>query len=180
MTDNDKTTVIATAEKNHKKLENKNVKAAVLEVQYAALCHNAFVAHLQQKVTPAKEMQHTPRKTLVEEQGLLAKVKIGDWIFATDDLSPGKNSEGGYGCVVALYYKEQCVAYEEGNVDPIISSVDAHWLISNRLERHVNIERLTVVSTAMSKKLFVQVSLSFFFNPAGAYALQTSHAGFTP
>ncbi len=30
--------VIATAEKKHRKLENNNVKAAVLEVQYAALC----------------------------------------------------------------------------------------------------------------------------------------------
>ncbi len=145
MSEKEKSTVIATAEKNHK-----NVKAAVLEVQYAALCHNAFVAHLQQKVTPGTEMQHTRRKTLVEEQGLLAKVKIGDWIFATDDMSPGKNSEGRFGCIVALHYKDQCVASAKGDVDPIISSVDAHWLITNRLERHVKIERLRVVSTAMS------------------------------
>ena len=180
MTDIEKSMVIETAEKNHKKLENKNVKAAVLEVQYAALCHAAFVAHLQKKVTPVKEMQHFRRKTLVEEQGMLAKVKIGDWIFATEDMSPGKNSEGGYGCVVALHYKVQCVAYEEGDVDPILASVDAHWLIPNRLERHVNIERLTVVSTAMSSYLFGLVSLSFFFNPAGAYALPTRHASLTP
>jgi hypothetical protein len=59
--------VLETAGKTHKKLENKNVKAAVLEVQYAALCQAAFVAHLQGKVTPATQMQHGRRPTLMEE-----------------------------------------------------------------------------------------------------------------
>jgi hypothetical protein len=57
MSDSLKSAVIETAEKTHKKLENKNVKAAVLEVQYAALCHVAFVG----KVTPATQMQHGRR-----------------------------------------------------------------------------------------------------------------------
>ncbi len=71
-------------------------------------------------------------------------------MFAMEDMSPGMNSEGEYDCVVACHYKEQCVEYEEGDVDPVLSSVDAHWLIANRLERHIKVERLTVVSTAMS------------------------------
>ncbi len=81
--------VIDTAEKTHKKLENKNVKAAVLEVQYAAMCHNAFVHHLKGKVTPTIDMQHCRRKTVIEEQGILSRIKIGDWVFAVDDISPG-------------------------------------------------------------------------------------------
>jgi hypothetical protein len=51
--------VIATAEKKHRKLENNNVKAAVLEVQYAALCRDAFVKHLQAKVTSPTAMANT-------------------------------------------------------------------------------------------------------------------------
>jgi hypothetical protein len=90
-----------------------------------------------------------------EEQGLLAKIKIGDWIFGTVYMSPGLNSEEGYGCIVACNWKEQCVAYEDGDVEPILTSVDVHWLICNRLERHVKLERLTVVST----------SLTCFFGP---------------
>ncbi len=105
MSDSLKESIIDTAVKNHKKMENKNVKSAVLEVQYAALCHAAFVEHLNKKVTPATQMQHGRRQTVIEEQGVLAQIKIGDWVFATDDMSPGKNSEGGHGCVTAGNYK---------------------------------------------------------------------------
>jgi hypothetical protein len=79
-----------------KSLKTKTLKkAVVLGVQYAALCHNAFVEHLHDKVTQVTEMQHGRRKMLIEEQGLLAKIKIGDWVFAIEDMSPGMNSEGG-------------------------------------------------------------------------------------
>jgi hypothetical protein len=78
MDDSARCAVIEMAQKNHRKLENKNVKAAVLEVQYAALCREAFVKHLQAKVTPAKAMQHSRRPTLMENQATLAKLKIGD------------------------------------------------------------------------------------------------------
>jgi hypothetical protein len=87
--------VIEMAQKNHLKLENKNIKAAVLEVQYATLCRDAFLQHLSAKVTPPMAMQHARRPTLMENQATLAKLKIGDWIFATEDMSPGMNSEGG-------------------------------------------------------------------------------------
>jgi hypothetical protein len=150
-----KSAVIKTAEKSHKKLENKNVKAAVLEVQYAALCQAAFVQHLKGKTTAATQMQHFRRQTLMEEQGMLAKIKKGDWIFATDDMSPGLNSEGGYGCIIALNHQEQCVANEDGDVEPILHSVDVHWLICNRLERHVKLERLTVVSILCRASLYL-------------------------
>ena len=95
MSASSKMAVIETAEKAHKKLENQNVKAAVLEVQYAALCEAAFVEYLKGHVKPAKQMQHYRRPTLMEEEGLLSKLKKGDWIFASDDMSPGMNSEGG-------------------------------------------------------------------------------------
>jgi hypothetical protein len=92
MSDSLKEAVIDTAVKKHKKMENQNVKSAVLEVQYAALCHAAFVEHLKAKVTPATQMQHDRRQTVIEEQGVLAKIKIGDWMLATEDMSPGMNS----------------------------------------------------------------------------------------
>ncbi len=81
---------------------------------------------------------------------MLAKIKIGDWILATEDMSPGLNSEDGYGCIVALTHKEQRVELEEDIVEPILTSVDVHWLISNRLERHVKLDRLTLVSTILT------------------------------
>jgi hypothetical protein len=181
MSASSKRAVIETAEKAHKKLENKNVKAAVLEVQYAALCEAAFVEHLKRKVTPAKQMQHYRRQTLMEEQALLAKLKKGDWIFASDDMSPGMNSEGGYGCIVSLTYKEQCVAYEDGDVEPILQSVDVHWLICNRLERHVKLERLTVVSIS-SPCIVVPYLYVMKFMPyvcPGTHALQGRAAHLT-
>ncbi len=128
--------VIEMAQKNHRKLENKNVKAAVLEVQYAALCREAFVKHLQVKVTPAKVMQHSRRPTLMDNQATLAKLKIGDWVFATEDMSPGLNSEAGYGCISALHLKEKI-----GDAESTVG-----WLMANRNERHVKVERLTVVN----------------------------------
>jgi hypothetical protein len=132
--------VIATAEKKHRKLENNNVKAAVLEVQYAALCRDAFVKHLQAKMTGPATMQHAKRQTMMENQAVLARLKIGDWVYATEDMSPGINSEAGYGCIAAVHAKEQT-----GKAEPTIGSVDIQWLMANRYERHVKVERLTVV-----------------------------------
>ncbi len=124
--------VIATAEKKHRKLENINVKAAVLEVQYAALCRDAFVKHLQEKVTTPTAMQHCKRQTVIENQVVLARLKIGDWVFATKDMSPGINSEAGYGCIAAVHAKEQT-----RNIEPTIGSVDIQWSMANLFERHV-------------------------------------------
>jgi hypothetical protein len=140
MSDSALSAVIETAEKNHRKLQNKNVKAAVLEVQYAALCREAFVKHLHAKVALASSMVHSRRQTLIENQALLAKIKVGDWVFGTEDMSPGINSEGGYGCIAATHPTEQI-----GNAKPTVESFDIHWLIANRFERRVKVSRLTVV-----------------------------------
>ncbi len=96
--------------------------------------------HLQGKVTTPTAMQHPRRPTLIENLAILAKLKIGDWVFATEDMSPGKNSEGGYGCISALHMKEQI-----GHAAPTVGSVDIRWLIANRSERNVKVDRLTVV-----------------------------------
>ncbi len=132
--------VIATAAKKHRKLENSNVKAAVLEVEYSTICREAFLKHLQAKVATPTAMQHGRRQTLMESQAILARLKIGDWIFASEDMSPGINSEAGYGCIAALHAEEQT-----GTAEPTIKSVDIQWLMGNRYERHVNVKRLTVV-----------------------------------
>ena len=145
MEDSARCAVIDMAQKNHRKLENKNVKAAVLEAQFPALCRAAFVKHLQAKVTPTKAMLHSRRPTLMENQATLAKLKIGDWVFATEDRSPGMNSEAGYGTISALHLKEQV-----GDAEPTVGSIDIRWLLANRYERHVKVERLTVVLSSFS------------------------------
>ncbi len=140
MTEIARCAVIERAEKNHRKLENNNVKSAVLEVQYATLCQEAFVKHLKDKITLPTAMQHQRRKTIVEDLILLASIKIGDWVFATDHISPGVNSEGGYGFITAIHLREKI-----GDVEPTVGTVDIHWLIANRFERHVKVKRPTVV-----------------------------------
>jgi hypothetical protein len=45
-----------------------------------------------EKVTPATQMLLGRRQTVIEEQGVLAKIKIDDWVLATEDMSPGMNS----------------------------------------------------------------------------------------
>ena len=150
MDDSSRCAVIELAQKNHRKLENKNVKAAVLEVQYAGLCREAFLQHLQAKVTPANAMQHPRRPTLMENQATLAKLTIGDWVFATEDMSPRVNSEAGYGCISALHLKEQI-----GDAEPTVESVDLRWLIANRSERRVQVARLKVVKHEKHKYTFI-------------------------
>jgi hypothetical protein len=76
MDDSARCAVIEMAQKNHRKVENKNVKAAVLEVQYAALCRDTFVKHLQAKVIPTKAMQHTRRPHLLRTKRPLPKSKL--------------------------------------------------------------------------------------------------------
>jgi len=109
------------------------------------LCRAAFVKHLQAKMTPTKAKLHSRRPTLMENQATLAKLKIGDWVFATEDMSPGMNSEAGYGTISALHLKEQV-----GDAEPTVGSIDIRWLLANRYERHVKVERLTVVLSSFS------------------------------
>ena len=76
----DKNLVVDKLAKSVKRNENKTVKAAVLAVRYEAACQAAFVKHLEQQKKTVSDMVHEKRKSIVEEQGFLATIKIGDWV----------------------------------------------------------------------------------------------------
>ncbi len=115
--------------------ENKLVKATVLGVTYNNRCTVAFLQHLQNLQGPVSNMVHARRRTLAEEQGLLAQIKVGDWVEVEPDYSPSICSDGGIGCVLGLH-TEEC-AVQGSEIACIITGVDVHYLVFNTKERRV-------------------------------------------
>ena len=109
-------------------------------VTYEAACQAAFVKHLEEKKKAVSKMVHAKRKSIVEEQGFLATVKIGDWVEVESDYSPGINSDGGVGCVYGLHRKAV-----PGELVPRVIALDIHYLIFNRKERRVALCRCVVI-----------------------------------
>jgi hypothetical protein len=107
MSSSEREDVVNKLSKTAKTNENKHVKAAVLAVSYDNLCKSAFLAHLQGLQGPVTHMLHSKRKTLADEQGLFARIKVGDWVEVEPDYSSGICSDGGVGCVLGLH-TEQC------------------------------------------------------------------------
>jgi hypothetical protein len=81
--------VVAKLHKTAKTHENKHVKATVLGVSYDNLCRVAFLEHLKGLQGPVQTMVHAKRRTIAEEQGLFAQIKIDDWVEIEPDYSPG-------------------------------------------------------------------------------------------
>jgi hypothetical protein len=100
MSSSEREDVVNKLSKTAKTNENKHVKAAVLAVSYDNLCKSAFLAHLQGLQGPVTHMLHSKRKTLADEQGLFARIKVGDWVEVEPDYSSGICSDGGVGCVL--------------------------------------------------------------------------------
>ncbi len=88
-------------------------------------------------------MVHARRKTLAEEQGLLAQIKVGDWVEVEPDYSPSVCSDGGIGCVLGLH-REEC-AVPGSVVACTITAVDVHYLVFNRKERRDLVTRMIVI-----------------------------------
>ncbi len=63
-----------------KKQSNKTIKAAVVAVCFKEVAEEKFLETLRNARHPASAMVHKKRQTLWEEYGVLAKVKIGDWV----------------------------------------------------------------------------------------------------
>jgi hypothetical protein len=80
MNANDKNAVVDKLTKSVKRNENKTVKAAVLAVTYNECCRVAFIKYLEAKHMDVVAMVHEKRKSVVEEQGLLSTIKVGDWV----------------------------------------------------------------------------------------------------
>jgi hypothetical protein len=85
-------------------------------------------------------MVHARRLTIVEEQGILATIKVGDWIDAESDYSKGITSDGGIGCVFGLHEEPHGV---EGQLCTIV--VDVHYIVDNRKERGALLKRCVVI-----------------------------------
>ncbi len=100
-----------------------------------------FAQHLQKQNVTAAEMVHVPRKSIWEEQELLANVKIGDWVEVSYNYMPGTCSDGGIGAITALINVSD---------DPELRIPDelyatVRYVIGNRVEHSVDMKRLTVV-----------------------------------
>ncbi len=104
--------VVSKLTKRAKTNENKHVKAAVLGVSYDNLFKTAFLEHLQGLQGPVATMVHARRRTLAEEQGLFAQIKIGDWVEVEPDYSPSICSDDCIGCVLGLH-NEPCVPWSD-------------------------------------------------------------------
>ncbi len=115
------------------------MKAAVLGVSYDNLCQQAFLEHLQGLQGPVETMVHAKRRTIAEEQGLFAQIKIGDWVEIEPDYSPGICSDIGVACALGLHTEPTNVV--GGGVANIITAVDVHFLVFNTKERRVLLER---------------------------------------
>jgi hypothetical protein len=116
------------------------VKDAVVAVAYADACKKAFVEHLITYQREASAMVHPRRRIIIEEQGILATIKVGDWIDAESDYSVGLTSDGGIGCVFGLHEELHGV---EGV--PRAIAVDVHYIVDNRKERRVLLKRCVVI-----------------------------------
>ncbi len=120
--------------KSAKRTENKVIKDAVLvlAVTYDAACQAAFLTHLEEQKRVVLQMAHAKRKSIVEEQGFLATIKIVDWVDVKSDYSPGLTSDGGIGCVYGLHAETVL-----GAIVPRTYALDVHYVIFNRKERGV-------------------------------------------
>ncbi len=125
--------VIARLAKTAQKNENKIVKVAVVEESYGTACKEAFVAHLLRAQQDVNSMVHARRKSIVEELGLLATIKVGDWVDIEQDYSPGIISDGGISCVCGLHTEAHGQTLHARTI-----ALDVHYIIDNRKERGVD------------------------------------------
>jgi hypothetical protein len=104
MSNSEREDVVPKLTKPAEQVENKHVKACVLAISYDKLCQTAFVEHLQGHEKPVTSMVHAKLKTVLEEQGIFAQIKIGDCVVVEPDYysPPGLCSDGGIGCVFGL------------------------------------------------------------------------------
>jgi hypothetical protein len=85
-------------------------------------------------------MVHPRRRTTIEEQGILATIKVGDWIDAESDYSVGITSDGGIGCVFGLHDELHGMEAVQRTI-----AVDSHYIVDNRKERRVLLKRCVVI-----------------------------------
>ncbi len=87
MSDASRATVAQKLNKTVKSARNKAVKQAVLEEEYTTKVLECTVAHLKQGQSTVASMVQVRRKTLFEQEGINAVVKVGDWVQIESDYS---------------------------------------------------------------------------------------------
>ena len=120
-------------------VKNKEVKACVLQEKYQDIVEEHTRKLLQQNVPELTTMVHARRPTLGDLADALNRIKIGDWVEVEGDFTTGYCSNGGIGCVTSVY--NIC----EGPSATQNPKLDVHYLLTNTREKHVNLERVTVI-----------------------------------
>jgi hypothetical protein len=78
--------------------------------------------------------------SIIEAQGFLSTIKVGNWVDVESDYSPGLNSDGAIGCVLGLHNESMV-----DEPDPRTIALDIHYIIFNQKERGVTLNRCVVI-----------------------------------
>ena len=127
-----------------KKQINKTVKAAVIAVRFNEVAEAKFVETLRNARCSAWSMVHKARPTLWEEYGVLARVKVGDWVHVLECYKVGECSEGGIGCVTFIHNEVEelqgGIECAEGGM-----AVNVKYVLTNTTENAITMDRITVI-----------------------------------
>jgi hypothetical protein len=123
-----------------KKQINKTVKAAVVAVRFKEVAEQKFVETLRNARCSALSMIHKARPTLWEEYGVLARVKVGDWVNVLECYKVGECSEGGIGCVTVIHTEVQ-----EHSGNTIQVGVNVKYVLTHSTENAITMDRITVI-----------------------------------
>jgi hypothetical protein len=80
MSDASRANLIVKLNKTVKTARNKAVRQGVLDEEYTEKVRVCTIAHLKTRQATVGAMVHLRRKTLFEEEGVNAIVKVGDWV----------------------------------------------------------------------------------------------------
>ena len=142
-----RTAVTATLDNTLSKTINKTVKAAVIKEKYEILVNECFVEALTSARRKPEDMVHVKRKTLWEEYGAHATIKVGDWVLVDPCYMPGTCSEGGVGSVThvnahSIAAESETVSTESENPS---GNINVLYILTQRVEHGVSFARVTVI-----------------------------------
>ncbi len=149
-----RTAVTATLDTTLSKTINQTVKAAVIKEKYQILVNEYFVAALTSARRQPEEMVHVKRKTLWEEYGAHATIKVGDWVLVDPCYLPGTCSEGGVGSVT--HVNAHCIAAENEALTTATGNpsgnINVLYILTQRCEHGVSFARVTVIPMPYKEK----------------------------
>ena len=146
--------VTTTLDTTLSKTINQTVKAAVIKEKYQILVNEYFVAALTSARRPPEEMVHVKRKTLWEEYGAQATIKVGDWVLVDPCYLPGICSEGGVGSVTHVNAHSNAAENETLTTptDKSNGNINVRYVLTQRTEHGVSFARVTVIPMPYKEK----------------------------